>query len=257
MSPEAFKRWQAAVAATKADLARGVAQKAVPITELVARTAPAPRPVMPVPELPAIVGSAERRPRAATFSPKALRRDAKRDTRLGVAEPRLTLAELAEKPKTRGDCCEGPRPCPYVSCRHHNALDVGPGGSIKHNFPDIEPDELEHSCSLDVADRGGVTLEEVGVVLNVTRERVRQMETKALARAAALIEAKPGTGVWLKQCKARDAETGRQCGLLEPHAPPHRHGKNDFVRLLVDGQRPQRDEPDAWQRRGLATDGVA
>jgi len=40
------------------------------------------------------------------------------------------------------------------------------------------------SCALDVADRGGATLEEVGALINVTRERVRQIEVMALAHLA-------------------------------------------------------------------------
>ena len=54
---------------------------------------------------------------------------------------------------TRAECAEGPRPCPYVSCKHHLYLDVNPEtGSIKLNFPDLEVDEMAETCSLDVAD---------------------------------------------------------------------------------------------------------
>lgn len=80
-------------------------------------------------------------------------------------------------PATRAECVGGERPCPFVSCRHHLFLDVdGVNGSIKINFPDREPEELKHSCSLDIADDGDRTLEEIGVVMNITRERVRQVE---------------------------------------------------------------------------------
>jgi len=61
------------------------------------------------------------------------------------------------------------------------ALDVNPEtGSIKLNHPDVELWELAETCSLDVAERGGATLEDVGEVLNVVRERVRQIEMRAL-----------------------------------------------------------------------------
>jgi hypothetical protein len=82
-----------------------------------------------------------------------------------------------ERPVTRGDCHEMPRPCPFVSCSHHLALDVNPDtGVIKLNFPNLEIWEMPESCSLDVADKGGITLEEVGAIMNLTRERIRQVE---------------------------------------------------------------------------------
>lgn len=87
------------------------------------------------------------------------------------------LLELAGRPRTRADCASTPRPCPWVGCRHHLYLDVNPEtGSLKLNFPDREPWELERSCALDVADSGAVTLDVLGRLLNVTRERARQIE---------------------------------------------------------------------------------
>ena len=47
---------------------------------------------------------------------------------------------------------------------------------------------MGESCALDVADRGGTTLEDVGAIMNLTRERIRQVEVKALARLEALRE---------------------------------------------------------------------
>lgn len=87
-----------------------------------------------------------------------------------------------DRPTTRQQCWEMVRPCPFVGCRHHLYLDVGPNGSIKLNFPDLEPWELAQTCSLDVAEHGGVTLEGAGDLTNLTRERVRQLETIALKR---------------------------------------------------------------------------
>lgn len=102
----------------------------------------------------------------------------------GLADPQRRL-ELEprdpEAPRTRGECVDGPRPCPWVSCRHHLYLDVSPRtGAIKLNFPDLEVWEMEHSCALDIADDGGATLDAVGAAMNLTRERVRQVEMRAL-----------------------------------------------------------------------------
>src|SRR5687768_18394193 len=47
---------------------------------------------------------------------------------------------------------------------------------------------MNETCALDIADRGGTTLEEVGAILNLTRERIRQVEVKALAKLDALKE---------------------------------------------------------------------
>ena len=74
------------------------------------------------------------------------------------------------------------RPCSYVTCKYNLYLDVSYGGSVKLNFPDIEPDQMEFSCALDVADSGDSTCEFTGFVLNVTRERARQIEIDALLK---------------------------------------------------------------------------
>lgn len=75
------------------------------------------------------------------------------------------------------------RPCPWVSCKFHLYLDVNPEtGSITINFPDLEPWELRDTCALDVAERGGTTLEEVGEIMNLTRERIRQLEVRGLIK---------------------------------------------------------------------------
>ncbi|HMJ13798.1 MAG TPA: sigma factor-like helix-turn-helix DNA-binding protein [Polyangiaceae bacterium] len=91
------------------------------------------------------------------------------------------------KPHARLECAEGPRPCPFVSCKYHLFIDVSPRtGAIKLNFPDLEVWDMGESCALDVADRGGTTLEDVGAIMNLTRERIRQVEVKALAKLEAL-----------------------------------------------------------------------
>lgn len=84
------------------------------------------------------------------------------------------------RPKTREDCAQVMRPCPYVGCRYHLYLDVSERqGSIRVNYEE-EVWDLTHSCSLDIADEGGHTLQSVADILRLTRERVRQLEKKAL-----------------------------------------------------------------------------
>jgi hypothetical protein len=93
----------------------------------------------------------------------------------------LDYPEEVERPATREECQTMPRPCPFVSCGHHLYLDVNPeSGAIKLNFPHLEVWEMPETCALDVADRGGTTLEEVGAILNLTRERIRQVEVRGL-----------------------------------------------------------------------------
>lgn len=75
-------------------------------------------------------------------------------------------------PLLRAECEDGPRPCPHVTCRHHLVTEYGD-----------EADPNGPTCSLDEAERGGMTLEEIGDMLGVTRERIRQIEQLAMRRA--------------------------------------------------------------------------
>jgi hypothetical protein len=126
-----------------------------------------------------------RRKRAIRARTISVKRMTKRELELG----RLLYpeGEDAERPEAREDCANGARPCPFVSCKHHLYLDVSARtGAIKLNFPDLDVWEMSETCALDVADRGGTTLEEVGAIMNLTRERIRQVEVKGLAKLAAL-----------------------------------------------------------------------
>lgn len=133
---------------------------------------------------PCVVVLPSGRPRAKTINVKRLSKAA-----LASGTAMYPVDEHAEhqRPRTRAECPTGP--CPWVSCKHHLYLDVSPTtGAIKINFPGREPWEIADSCSLDVADPhrvgegDGVTLEEVGELLNITRERVRQVESGALVQ---------------------------------------------------------------------------
>jgi len=123
------------------------------------------------------------RARARTIS---IRRLSKTELNLGRM---MYPEEQYWRPQSRGECTDMERPCPFVSCKYHLYIDVHPvRGSIKINFPDLEVWEMTDTCALDIADRGGITLEEVGEIMNLTRERVRQVETQGLSKLERLSE---------------------------------------------------------------------
>ena len=156
------------------------------------------KPEAETPEEPAVESGVEddapERRRSRTMSRKEMARDLRRRRLLGEVDPEeaellKTIEQL--RPRNRVDCATGARPCLFVSCKHHLYLDVNPEtGSVKLNFPDKEIWELAETCALDVADRGGITLEEVGTIMNLTRERIRQVETRGLLKLRAATEGK-------------------------------------------------------------------
>ena len=86
------------------------------------------------------------------------------------------------RPRNRSECKDDARPCPWMACRYHLYLDVTHVGSLTFNFPGLKLSEIPSTCALDVADTGAHTLEEVGVFMNLTRERIRQVEVIAFEK---------------------------------------------------------------------------
>jgi hypothetical protein len=96
------------------------------------------------------------------------------------------------KPRTRGECKDGPRPCPWLSCRHHLYLDVSDvNGAIRtRGHGDVEEAlaAMPDTCALDVADRlagDELPLVEVGRLLGLKEDRVSQVMKSAQAKLAA------------------------------------------------------------------------
>jgi hypothetical protein len=94
-------------------------------------------------------------------------------------------------PETRGECRGGARPCPMVSCRYHLLLDVAEDGRLfvsrdinEHDTDSIIDTlrEMAETCALDVAERGGVTLEDAAEILGVGTSSVEKTQISA-ARA--------------------------------------------------------------------------
>jgi len=113
-----------------------------------------------------------------------------------------------ERPRTRADCIDRPRPCPWGGCRYHLLVNVTAAGGVTINPAALRQgdlrslesraapavyeqawldaavdalDRLSESCALDVAAHGAHELEQVGNLLGCTRERVRQIQDEALA----------------------------------------------------------------------------
>lgn len=97
------------------------------------------------------------------------------------------LAALAARPRVRGDCKDGPRPCPWVGCSMHLALNLTPYGAPKVMFPGddggVDFDVMEETCALDVADVHDdpepKKYAEVGRLMNMTPQRAEQIEAGA------------------------------------------------------------------------------
>lgn len=131
--------------------------------------------------------SSQARRAAGVLRPRVIRQHRDDDARfvrlLGFDPKAMEAGELAiaaARPRTRGDCEDGPRPCPWVGCSQHLYLDVTKTGALKLNHPGVAPWEMPTSCALDVAAAGEHILDEVGLLLNLTRERVRQLEVSGL-----------------------------------------------------------------------------
>jgi hypothetical protein len=141
--------------------------------------------VPPEEETPPSGRSSARRSGIPSKQTLPVRRITRHELATGRAELKALGADAPyERPRTRGDCAQVPRPCPYIACKYSLYLDVSPTGSIILNFPHLEPGQMpaERSCALDLAERGPMTLEYIAVVTNLTRERIRQIELKASRR---------------------------------------------------------------------------
>jgi hypothetical protein len=117
--------------------------------------------------------------RQRTLSEKRITKD---EIRIG----RLLYPEQVSPPRVRSECVNGIRPCPFVSCKYHLAFDIKPCGSLLDIWPAVEVWELKHTCALDEAKQEH-TLEQIADLLNLTRERVRQIERRALAKLGVVV----------------------------------------------------------------------
>ena len=99
-------------------------------------------------------------------------------------------------PVTRGDCIDAQRPCPYVSCKWHLLTTIASDGRMykARDFDERDPDsivaalvEMSETCTLDVADKGGMSEEEIGDIYGVSADKMKRDSMTAVARARARI----------------------------------------------------------------------
>lgn len=144
--------------------------------------------------------------------------------------PRSTVARMralkAARPVTRGDCVGGIRPCPWMTCRHHLVHAQQGFKSMTADAMLVRLEAMPETCALDVADRGGEHLETVGNALDLTRERVRQIEAASIRRLQEL-------GLKLGDYFADDGAEGDwhdEAPVLRPDAEVHAERRVDMIR---------------------------
>jgi hypothetical protein len=119
--------------------------------------------------------------RSTTFNQRALRRLNRRMTDDSVEWAAALNAR--DRAKKRCDYLDSKAPfCPWVGCRFHLYLDIQTNGAIKVNHGDLEVWEIPETCALAATCADGMNKQEIGELLNLTRERVRQIEAEALER---------------------------------------------------------------------------
>jgi hypothetical protein len=114
------------------------------------------------------------------------------------------VAAAPPTPLQRGDCIDGPRPCPHLRC----TMNLG--------LPGVR---LGWSCALDVADAGETSLADVGELVGLTRERVRQIEA---SRARAAAPARPVIRALGRELGDSwfERETGKSGSVKRTHGEP-------------------------------------
>lgn len=105
--------------------------------------------------------------------------------------PKLVVMEQPREglpPGGRDECRTGPRPCPYVRCKHHLWMITAEerrGSGNLNTRSTVEPVTMT-TCALDIAERGQeVSTREIAEMLGVSMRRVQQLIKAGIAKLAA------------------------------------------------------------------------
>lgn len=85
---------------------------------------------------------------------------------------------VLQRPRTRAECADQPRPCPWVSCEHHLYGSIDKRGHYVIAQPWLEPHELEHSCAIDVAENEEINQEEAALICGMHRSDLARLEAR-------------------------------------------------------------------------------
>lgn len=147
--------------------------------------------------------SAHRHLRLVQFAPEP-----QSETRIRT-EP-STITRISP-PRTRADCIESHRPCPWIECRYSLVGERGNAarGKVYHyNHGDHETplESIAHTCALDVAADGAHTFEEVSQMLGVSKQRIQQLSDAAFAKLASALERRGFTAEDVREALASHGE---------------------------------------------------
>lgn len=108
---------------------------------------------------------------------------------------------VLQRPKTRADCRDAVRPCPWVSCRHHLFFELTTEGKIRcpwrddgidwaneekatEAFAELLVNYTGPTCVLDVTEQhpDGLQLQEIADRLGVDVTRIERSQQSALEK---------------------------------------------------------------------------
>jgi hypothetical protein len=132
-----------------------------------------------------------------------------------------------QRPKTRRECLYSPRPCPFISCKHHNiwwwlsnqwvfTRKFGSKDAQKQDDAIVELMlSLPETCTLDIVDKyGPITLDFISAVFlnDIKWEFVRQIEIKGIKK---LVKTNPKLNKCLEDLE--DARKSFALNFTRPH----------------------------------------